>query len=222
MKQRTMTRSGALLLLAWLGLLAAGSLAGALVRDLHPALDVSLLRALETRPGTTSATAFRAIVPIGGAPVLDPVFLVVMAGLLIARRSREALFLALASPGAVVLMIAVKAIVARPRPAAAHLVAFSGWSWPSADAADSLALYGALAFLAVSFVRRSSLLRGAAVMLALVLSALVGAERVVLGVHYPSDVAGGWLLAAAWLALLWRLGFTPMRETARATRGPPR
>jgi undecaprenyl-diphosphatase len=89
----------------------------------------------------------------------------------------------------------VKAAVDRPRPAEA-LIGTSGSSFPSGHAANSV-LY---VWLAVTIVvrLRPGMARAALVVVAgVVLTALIGLSRVYLGVHYLSDVSGGWALGAA-------------------------
>ena len=98
----------------------------------------------------------------------------------------------------------VKAAVDRPRPEGA-LVGYSGSSFPSGHAAHSV-LY---VWLAVTIVLRlrPGMARGAAVVAAgIALTALVGLSRVYLGVHYLSDVSGGWALGAAAFSLCAAIG----------------
>jgi undecaprenyl-diphosphatase len=79
------------------------------------------------------------------------------------------------------------------------LVAVHGYSFPSGHAAGSFAFYGFSAYVAVRLLPRRWHLPLAG--LALLLVVFVGASRVMLQVHFFSDVVGGWLGAAAWTAL---------------------
>jgi len=90
---------------------------------------------------------------------------------------------------------AIKSAVARPRPAEAW-VAEGGHSFPSGHSAGTLALFGLLVWLLLPHLRRAWRLPLALAALALALG--VGASRVLLRVHYASDVLAGWLLALAW------------------------
>ncbi|HUP07461.1 MAG TPA: phosphatase PAP2 family protein [Caldimonas sp.] len=88
-----------------------------------------------------------------------------------------------------------KHVVARARPPVADAAfAVSTYSYPSGHAA-----FSALVFLMLALVfstGRSAVDRRYAVAVAIVFSGLVGASRVLLGVHWASDVVGGWLLGA--------------------------
>lgn len=95
----------------------------------------------------------------------------------------------------------LKVAVHRPRPELPHLVSAGGYSFPSGHSFVSFVLYGYLALLLGRLAPRS---RWARVSLLLV-AAGIGLSRVYLGVHYPTDVLGGWVLGAAWLALAWHL-----------------
>jgi YegS/Rv2252/BmrU family lipid kinase len=91
-------------------------------------------------------------------------------------------------------------------------------SYPSGHASSTAALAGILIVLAVMLVRRARLRRtvfAAAVLLALV----VGADRVLLGRHFPSDVLGGWLLGAA-VVLLWLGLYSPLPHSHAAFAEP--
>lgn len=88
----------------------------------------------------------------------------------------------------------IKAIYERPRPpgAIAH-----GYSFPSGHAFLSLSVYGALVFLLTADwpANRRRLVWSVAILLAI----LIGSSRVLLGVHYPSDVLAGFTGGAFWL-----------------------
>jgi undecaprenyl-diphosphatase len=80
--------------------------------------------------------------------------------------------------------------IARARPdIEPHLVVVKTWSFPSGHATSSMIFYLALA-LAIAPVGRRRIAAAAAI----VLSLLIGVSRVMLGVHWPSDVIGGWCL----------------------------
>lgn len=108
-----------------------------------------------------------------------------------ARRD-AAVFVAVTMAGAAAVEAVGKAAVGRARPAFAHAVSHAaGASFPSGHATTSFVAFGLLALL----VPRRAKLPAALVAVAAV--ALVGFSRVALGVHYVSDVLGGWLLGAA-------------------------
>lgn len=87
----------------------------------------------------------------------------------------------------------MKLLIDRSRPAFdLHPVATHSSSFPSGHAGNSMAVFLAIALIAVPRARRR-----AAVIAALVASFLIGLTRPYLGVHWPSDVVGGWALGAA-------------------------
>ncbi len=110
----------------------------------------------------------------------------------------------------------VKDALARPRPPGASLEVL-GFSFPSGHTTNSTTTYGLIALVAW----RSALplaLRRIAVVIGLVIPILVGLSRIGLGVHYPSDVLGGWLLGVAFVALgavLIRTGGAMARDLPR-------
>jgi undecaprenyl-diphosphatase len=110
--------------------------------------------------------------------------------------------LAAAQGGSILLYDLIKVLVARPRPSVAPLITTaSGFAFPSGHATQTVAVLGALAYLASGWTGHWSAkvaLWAAAVVGALV----VGLSRVYLGVHWPSDVIGGWALGSLWLAAL--------------------
>ncbi|MCX5207788.1 phosphatase PAP2 family protein [Kitasatospora sp. NBC_00240] len=111
-------------------------------------------------------------------------------------------------------------LFARPRPPAADWVVASpsGYAFPSGHAFTGALAAGLLAWAVLRTVRRRL-----AVPLALLLgvvAAAVGLSRVYLGVHWPLDVLGGWLLAVGWFALCLAVILPTLRRTQRATEAP--
>ncbi len=104
--------------------------------------------------------------------------------------------IALGSAGAAAAI--AKQIVGRARPSAGvRLVSETGPSFPSGHATDSTAFYVALALIVAIFVLRKPLARVVTVGAGLVVSLGVGLSRLVLGVHWPTDVVAGWALGTA-------------------------
>lgn len=106
--------------------------------------------------------------------------------------------------GTATVVFLLKELATRTRPPAA-LQAYTetGFSFPSGHASMSLAFYGFLAYLAYKTFPESRY-RVATITIAGGLVWLIGFSRVYLGVHYPSDVAAGFVIAAIflWLAVV--------------------
>ena len=92
--------------------------------------------------------------------------------------------------------------IARVRPnLEPHLVVVKTSSFPSGHATSSMIFYLTLAFALTSGRRW----RWPAVAGAVLLSLMIGISRVMLGVHWPSDVVGGWAFGMLWVLLTLRL-----------------
>lgn len=119
--------------------------------------------------------------------------------LLVRRAWRLSLFLSATALGGGGLDTLVKTIVDRTRPVLPDPIATAGGaSFPSGHAMGAMVLYGGLLLVLLSLLPRPA--HGWAWALAGLVVLGVGSSRVVLGVHYPSDVVGGWVLGLAWLA----------------------
>lgn len=92
----------------------------------------------------------------------------------------------------------LKALFSRPRPSDG-LVAAAGASFPSGHTFTAVVLYGFLLVLVWRWTDRPGLRGGATVLLGTAMLA-VGLSRIVLGVHWVSDVLGGITIGLAWLA----------------------
>ncbi len=151
-----------------------------------------------------------------GAPlVLELAAAVIVVLLLVAGRRRTALYLGLCIAGAYTLSTLGKVTVDRARPVFDDPLSHArGTSFPSGHATGSAAFYLAMAVVLLSFApaRRRPLLFVAALAIPL----LVAATRVVLGVHYLSDVTAGLLLGWAWV-----IACTALFSAWRAEEGRP-
>ena len=128
------------------------------------------------------------------------------------HRRRLVAFLLTSTLGGSVINTAVKVFVDRPRPSFADPAAITfqkGKSFPSGHAMSSTIAYGALLLIFLPLIPRKY--RPWAVGGYITLEALIGLSRLGLGVHYISDVAGGYLLGLAWLTAstaafsIWRV-----------------
>lgn len=152
------------------------------------------------RPPVTLALA-RGVTYMGTGVV--PYVLAALAGVVLGRTARQRILFALGCAGCLAAAQAVRygvmSLVARPRPATTEWATHaSGWSFPSGHTTTS-AIAGGLLVLAV--LARAP--RGGKPLAALIgcWAFLVGLTRVYLGVHWLSDVLGGWLFALCWLSL---------------------
>lgn len=145
----------------------------------------------------------RDLTALGGTTVLVLVITVV-SGYLWIRRAYHSMWLVLAaSLGGLVLGAVLKGIFQRPRPtvvpALTH-VAFS--SFPSGHTLNAAVVYLTLGLL-LAQLSENRRLKVYFVVVACLVTMLVGLSRVYLGAHYPSDVAGGWSAGATWAGICW-------------------
>jgi undecaprenyl-diphosphatase len=123
------------------------------------------------------------------------------AWLLIRRRYRDAALLAILLVSERLVVAGLKVGFARDRPdPLGHLDAVHTMAFPSGHSANAMTLGLGVALVLTAPGRG----RPAAVAAGLLFAALVGGSRMVLGVHWPSDVAGGWAFGALWTLLLVR------------------
>jgi len=171
----------------------------------------------------------RVVTHLGSGMVLIPVSIVV-AGVWLWRRRTwlGPVLLAAAYIGTSISYNLVKRFTHRDRPPLRFaLVHAGGYAFPSGHAAQSAAVWGAVAFLAATVLRHWP--RQVAVWTAaLLVAAAVGVTRIYLGVHWLSDVLAGWALGGFWLAGVLsvlrlagsssRLGRTPIGRATPADR----
>lgn len=138
----------------------------------------------------------------------DPIIVMcvfVMAFLYLMLKHRmELLLLIGVMLGSSILNIVLKLAYQRMRPDIHRLIEVTGYSFPSGHSMAAFSFYGILAYL----LWRHMPTRGGRVLLlslAVLMIICMGLSRIYLGVHYPSDVLGGYFAASFWLALSIRV-----------------
>ena len=94
----------------------------------------------------------------------------------------------------------IKFIMQRPRPTEFRIIEETGYSFPSGHSMVSLAFYGYLIYLIYKYINNKHLKRTLIIILS-VLTCIIGVSRIYLGVHYTSDVLGGFLISFAYLII---------------------
>lgn len=195
-----------------LGLVVAGGPPPAVDRETAAWVHAERLDALDT--------AWRAIALLGGSLALGAVVLAVCAALWRRVDRRPLLFLVASFGGAEVLVWTLKALFDRPRPPRSlHLATVGSPSYPSGHTVVATAVAVAVIVLAVrahEVPRR----RPAIALLAL-LPVVIGADRVALGVHWVTDVAGGALIGAGWALVCAAVFFGDGTRAPLLTPGGP-
>jgi undecaprenyl-diphosphatase len=176
----------------WLAMLLLGG--GALDQRIYEALYAG------QRPALLAAARF--FTALGEPTVLIAAGAAVALWLWVAGRARLGLALLLVALTGRGLSELQKYSIARPRPSLdPHLVVVKTSSFPSGHAASSMIFYTTMALaLTVGTRWHRTAIAGA-----ILLSLLIGTSRVMLGVHWPSDVIGGWAFGMLWVLLTLRL-----------------
>lgn len=151
---------------------------------------------------------------VGGPSFLGVASIIVFAVLWRRRMRHEDGLLVSAMAGAIILGMVLKETYLRPRPTPFYdLPKPLTWSYPSGHALGSFCFFVALALVLSPSLRGRRRLALWVACGAMVL--LVGFSRVYLGVHWPSDVLGGWLTGAIWMSVV-RVAFQPLQPPSPA------
>ena len=171
--------------LIWVSMLTVGGLGSVLDEGVYAALYSG------ERPGIIPAA--RLLTALGGWIVLVPAGLTAALYLILRKRRRDAILLLVITLGGRLAVALQKEVIARDRPLLSeHLVTTSSLSFPSGHAANGVIVWLSLSLL-LPETRRPLF-----VVAAIILAVLIGLSRIALGVHWPSDVVGGWTFGLAW------------------------
>jgi undecaprenyl-diphosphatase len=166
------------------------------------ATDRRILHLVETLRTSELDQVMYALTYLGSVRVVLALSAVVAITALLAGRYTDVVLLLLALAASELFVLATKALVARPRPPLEDArIVQTGFSFPSGHAAFAAVFYGTAAYLLIHASRRDMVKVFVGSVAALLVVA-IGASRVYLGVHYPSDVLAGWTLGVFWLVVI--------------------
>lgn len=134
----------------------------------------------------------------GSKKLVAPLILILAAILFFYKKYALGLFIALTSGTGAALNIILKTIFQRERPDILPLITETGYSFPSGHSMGSIIFYGSVAYLIVHLTRKSSV-RWIGVTAMILLIVIIGSTRIYLGVHFPSDIIGGFSVGTMWL-----------------------
>lgn len=153
-------------------------------------------------PALTSIMKFFTFIG-GGFPVVIVSIMILFFLYKVLNHRRELILFIWVVTGSALLNETLKLIFHRSRPTLNRIISANGFSFPSGHSMAAFSLYGILAFLLWRHIP-GSLGRGILIFITTVIIITIGVSRIYLGVHYPSDVFGGFLASGCWLAVsIW-------------------
>lgn len=139
----------------------------------------------------------------GGIPVVVLTIIVLFFLYQVLHHRRELILFASVVVGSALLNETLKVIFHRARPTLHRIVNANGFSFPSGHSMAAFSLYGILAYLLWRHIS-TPVGRGLLIIISITMITAIGVSRIYLGVHYPSDVLGGFLASGSWLTVsIW-------------------
>jgi undecaprenyl-diphosphatase len=186
------------LILAVAALIFFGWLASEIFEGETKIFDETIRQAVNqiASPGLTKLMIFISF--IGSAIFLVPLGVIVLIIFLRLKWRRAAVLFVITMAGEIILDLTLKRFYGRVRPVPFFDYPLpSSYSFPSGHALGSFCFYGILAWLITTRLENRTA-RIVIRILAAILIFLMGFSRIYLGVHYPSDVVGGYSAALVW------------------------
>lgn len=161
--------------------------------------DTTILMWLHRHSNSTIDNLMLNITKLGNPPFVVTLVTISFSLLLISKRLWSAQILFLTCLGALILNQGLKLVFVRPRPQLWKQLIFEhSYSFPSGHALGSAVLYGFLAYLLASEYPRYRL---GIYSIALLIVGAIGLSRLILGVHYPTDILAGYAVGIPWLSI---------------------
>ena len=137
------------------------------------------------------------ITNFGGA-----IFIIALTALLVTAIKNKKIGLSIFTNLVIITILnqSLKRILQRPRPTEYRIIQETGYSFPSGHSMISMAFYGYLIYLIYRYVK-NKYIKWISISLLSILICLIGISRIYLGVHYTSDVLGGFLISISYLVI---------------------
>ncbi len=152
---------------------------------------------------STASQFWTSITVLGNTVIILTISLLLAAFFYFYKKWKMEAYLILASFAVMgVASTALKYVYQRPRPSIEWLIDTIGYSYPSWHTASTMMIAGAVVIIIQQRMKKGALklLLQAGL---LILAALVAISRIYIGVHFPTDIIGGWLLAGSLLSVLY-------------------
>lgn len=192
------------------GLLLVVLLGVAVANGLTLGLDLAIIRVVRDPRLVAPLGFLQAVTQLGGTPVVAAVAITVLALAALARQPRLGAGAALTIGLVSLLNGGIKRVVDRARPdLLPPILAEAGYSFPSGHSTSAMVAYGIVAVLVWRLAWLPRWARRLSSFGCGLIVGLVGLSRIYLGVHFPSDVLGGWLLGGMVVLLFAELTRPP-------------
>jgi undecaprenyl-diphosphatase len=200
--------------------LSAFSIVAILIRaEMIVDFDLTIIRGVQSleSPFLTTVMEFFTIIGSTQAVIVLCLLIIFFLYKVLHHRKELILFIAVVA-GSPLLNLLLKEIFQRVRPDLHRLIEIGGYSFPSGHAMNAFTVYGILTFLLWRHIfnraGRSILLLFSAIAVF-----MIGTSRIYLGVHYPSDVIGGYFASGFWLSTsIWFFQWYMERQPHLASR----
>ena len=158
-------------------------------------VDTTLYNLIVKLMSTNTTTIMKFISYLGSATILITLSLVFI---FVLKNKRDSKYISVNLILVFLLNRLLKFIIARPRPEILRLVEEDGYSFPSGHSMVSMGFYGFLIYLIFKNIQNKKLKYPLIIFLS-ILILLIGISRIYLGVHYFTDVIGGFIIAIIYL-----------------------
>lgn len=198
------------MLLLFGAIFAFAELADEVLEGSTQSIDMAVVLALRSPNDLASplgplwlGEVMRDLTALGGSTILFLLTTSIAIYLMLQRRLGTVTFVIASVVGGAVISLVLKEFFGRPRPdLVTHLSYVTTHSFPSGHSMLSAVTYLTLGAL-LARIHTSRRIKAFFLIVAIFLTVLVGISRVYLGVHWPTDVLGGWTVGAAWAILCW-------------------
>ncbi|HWT40217.1 MAG TPA: phosphatase PAP2 family protein [Dongiaceae bacterium] len=196
----------------WLTAVIFLALAGMILVKKQFGFDAAILLGLHAQSTAFLDKFFVTVTNIGGITSVAVVSALILAYFVIRKQWYRAQIIFFGMGGAAAANVVLKHIFQRDRPSLWHqIVTETGYSFPSGHAMMSAAL-----FTCLLIIFWSTKWRWVVITLGAIAVLLIGTSRLYLGVHFPTDILGGWCVSVAWVLFVrYALGWWHTRRTTK-------